>query len=109
MVTINHGLSFFYLLLAKNPNISNYCHSWAVEGLVMNQDVCEPYISAVSSRLKKLTEANHSLAEIEILDGLFPRLLDLTKDVMAAEAASLMLYNPKLNQLEFASIKDDVV
>jgi serine phosphatase RsbU (regulator of sigma subunit) len=75
----------------------------------MNQDVCEPYISAVSSRLKKLTEANHSLAEIEILDGLFPRLLDLTKDVMAAEAASLMLYNPKLNQLEFASIKDDVV
>ena len=74
----------------------------------MNQDVCEPYIAAVSSRLKKLTEANHSLAEIESLDGLFPRLLDLTKEVMNAEAASLMLYNPKLNKLEFASIKDDV-
>jgi len=75
----------------------------------MNQDVCEPYIGEVSSRLKKLTEANHSLAEIESLDGLFPRLLDLTKDVMDAEAASLMLYNPELDQLEFASIKDDVV
>ena len=36
----------------------------------MNQDVCDPYIAAVSSRLKKLTEANHSLAEIELLDGL---------------------------------------
>lgn len=75
----------------------------------MNQDVCEPYIATVSSRLKKLTEANHSLAEIESLDGLFPRLLDLTKQVMNAEAASLMLYNPKLDKLEFASIKDDVV
>ena len=75
----------------------------------MNQDVCEPYIATVSSRLKKLTEANHSLAEIESLDGLFPRLLDLTKQVMDAEAASLMLYNPKLDKLEFASIKDDVV
>jgi len=57
----------------------------------MNQDVCEPYIAAVSSRLKKLTEANHSLAEIESLDGLFPRLLDLTKEVVDAEAASIML------------------
>ncbi|MGD8503581.1 MAG: SpoIIE family protein phosphatase [Syntrophobacterales bacterium] len=75
----------------------------------MNQHVCEPYIAAVSSRLKKLTEANHSLAEIESLDGLFPRLLDLTKEVVDAEAVSLMLYNPKLNKLEFASIKDDVV
>lgn len=75
----------------------------------MNQDVCEPYIATVSSRLKKLTEANHSLAEIESLDGLFPRLLDLTKQVMDAEAASLMLYNPELDKLEFASIKDDVV
>ena len=75
----------------------------------MNQEACEPYIATVSSRLKKLTEANHSLAEIELLEGLFPRLLDLTKDVMESEAASLMLYNPKLNKLEFASIKDDVV
>lgn len=75
----------------------------------MNQDVCEPYIAAVSNRLRKLTEANHSLAVIESLDGLFPRLLDLTKEVMDAEAASLMLYNPKKNLLEFASIKDDVM
>ena len=75
----------------------------------MNQDVCEPYIAAVSNRLRKLTEANHSLAEIESLDGLFPRLLDLTKEVMDAEAASLMLYNPEKNLLEFASIKDDVM
>ena len=75
----------------------------------MKQNFCEPYIAAVSGRLKKLTEANHSLAEIESLDGLFPRLLDLTKEVMHAEAASLMLYSQKLNRLEFASIKDDVV
>ena len=75
----------------------------------MNRTECQPYIAAVSNRLRKLTEANHSLAEIESLDGLFPRLLNLSKEVMDAEAASLMLYNPEKNLLEFASIKDDVM
>ena len=61
----------------------------------MNRMECQPYIAAISNRLRKLTEANHSLAEIESLDGLFPRLLDLSKEVMNAKAASLMLYNPE--------------
>ena len=75
----------------------------------MNPMECQPYIEAVSSRLRKLTEANHSLAEIESLDDLFPRLLDLAKGVTDAEASSLMLYNSENQLLEFASIKDDVL
>jgi sigma-B regulation protein RsbU (phosphoserine phosphatase) len=75
----------------------------------MNHMECEPYIEAVSHRLKKLTEANHSLAETESLDDLFPRLLDLAKEVTEAEASSLMLYNSKNHLLEFASIQDDVM
>jgi len=70
---------------------------------------CEPYIEAVSHRLRKLTEANHSLAEMESLDELFPRLIDLAKEVTNAEASSLMLYNSESHLLEFASIKDDVM
>ena len=48
----------------------------------------------VAKQLKKLIEANQYLADIESLDALFPRLLDLAKNVTAAEASSLMLYNP---------------
>jgi serine phosphatase RsbU (regulator of sigma subunit) len=75
----------------------------------MNHIACEPYIEAVSNRLRKLTEANHSLAAIESLDDLFPRLLDLAKEVTDSEASSLMLYNSESHLLEFASIKDDVM
>jgi len=75
----------------------------------MNPIECQPYIETVSNRLRKLTEANHSLAEIESLDDLFPRLLDLAKGVADADASSLMLYNSESNLLEFASIKDDVM
>ena len=75
----------------------------------MNPVECLPYIEVVSNRLRKLTEANHSLAEIESLDDLFPRLLDLAKEVTDAEASSLMLYNSESHLLEFASIKDDVM
>ena len=74
----------------------------------MDRMECEPYIEAVSHRLRKLTEANHSLAEIESLDDLFPRLLDLAKEVTDGEASSIMLYNSESHLLEFASIKDDV-
>lgn len=79
------------------------------QGCVMNRTECEPYIEAVSHRLRKLTEANHSLAEMESLDELFPRLIDLAKEVTNAEASSLMLYNSESHLLEFASIKDDVM
>ncbi len=63
----------------------------------------------VAKQLKKLIEANQYLADIESLDALFPRLLDLAKNVTAAEASSLMLYNPKRDVLEFASVADDVI
>ena len=75
----------------------------------MNRTECEPYVEAVSNRLRKLTEANHSLAGLESLGDLFPRLLDLAKEVTDAEASSLMLYNPESQLLEFASVKDDVM
>ena len=73
----------------------------------MNHDECQHYIDPVSSRLRKLTEANRSLAEIESLDDLFPRLMDLAKEVTAAEASLLWLYNSESHFLEVASISDD--
>lgn len=63
----------------------------------------------VAKRLKKLIEANQYLADIESLDALFPKLLDLAKNVTAAEASSLMLYDPKRKVLEFASVADEVI
>ncbi|HVO83872.1 MAG TPA: GAF domain-containing SpoIIE family protein phosphatase, partial [Syntrophobacteria bacterium] len=63
----------------------------------------------VSRRLRHLIEANHSLADMESLEELLPRLLELAKDVTGAEASSVMLYNPRRNLLEFASIRDEVV
>lgn len=74
----------------------------------MNHDQCHHYIDPVSSRLRKLTEANRSLAEIESLGELFPRLMDLAKEVTAAEASLLLLYNSATNLLEVVSISDDL-
>jgi len=62
----------------------------------------------IAKRLKKLIEANQYLADIESIDALLPRLLELTKNVTGAEASSLLLYNPKRNVLEFASVVDEV-
>jgi len=62
---------------------------------VMDENECPHHINPISSRLRKLTEANRSLAEIESLDDLFPRLMDLAKEVMAAEASVLFLYNQR--------------
>jgi len=73
----------------------------------MNHNECRPYIDPVSNRLKKLTEANRSLAEIESLDDLLLRLMDLAKEVTAAEASLLFLYDPESRLLEIVSIKDD--
>ena len=61
----------------------------------------------LGGRLRRLIEANQYLAEVESLDDLLPRLLDLGREVLGAEAASVMLYNPKRNVLEFASVKDE--
>jgi sigma-B regulation protein RsbU (phosphoserine phosphatase) len=73
----------------------------------MNHNECRHYIDPVSNRLKKLTEANRSLAEIESLDDLLLRLMDLAKEVTAAEASLLFLYNSRSRLLEIVSIKDD--
>jgi serine phosphatase RsbU (regulator of sigma subunit) len=61
----------------------------------------------VGGRLKRLIEANHYLAEVESLDEVLPRLLELGREVVRAESASVMLYNRKRNVLEFASVKDE--
>jgi sigma-B regulation protein RsbU (phosphoserine phosphatase) len=75
----------------------------------MNHNECQHYIEGVSNRLRKLTEANRSLAEIESLDDLLARLMDLAKEVTTAEASLLMLYNSKSCFLEIVSInKDDL-
>ena len=73
----------------------------------MNPNECQPYIDPVSNRLKKLTEANRSLANIESLDELLLRLLVLAKEVTDAEASLIYLYNPENRLLEIVSIKDD--
>lgn len=73
----------------------------------MNHNECQHYIDPVSSRLRKLTEANRSLAEIESIDELLLRLMDLAKEVTAAEASLLFLYNSESRLLEIVSIKDD--
>jgi sigma-B regulation protein RsbU (phosphoserine phosphatase) len=69
---------------------------------------CELQFEEVSSRLRTLTEANRSLAEIESLGELFPRLMDLAKEVTTAEASLLLLYNSATNLLEVVSISDDL-
>ena len=65
------------------------------------------YIDPVSNRLRKLIEANRSLAETESLDDLLQRLMDLAKKVTAAEASMIFLYNSATNLLEVVSISDD--
>jgi sigma-B regulation protein RsbU (phosphoserine phosphatase) len=73
----------------------------------MKDTECQNFIDQVSNRLRKLTEANRSLAEIESLDDLLPRLMDLAKEVTAAEASLLFLHDLKNRLLEIVSIKDD--
>ena len=75
----------------------------------MNKYNSEPSGAKVASRLRKLIEANHTLADMESLEQLLPQLLALARSVTDAEASSLLLYNPKRNVLKFASVKDRVV
>jgi len=63
----------------------------------------------IASRLRKLIEANHTLADMESLEELLPRLLDLARSVTDAEASSFLLYDPKRNVLKFAAVKDEVL
>jgi sigma-B regulation protein RsbU (phosphoserine phosphatase) len=75
----------------------------------MEQRIGDTGETKISRRLKRLIEANHSLADMESLEELLPRLLELAKDVTGAEASSVMLYNPRRVVLEFASVRDEVV
>ena len=63
----------------------------------------------LSRRLKNLVKANQSLADIESLDDLLPQLLDLAQEVTGAEASSILLYNAKLNVLEFSLAKNEAL
>jgi sigma-B regulation protein RsbU (phosphoserine phosphatase) len=75
---------------------------------LMNHIECQRHIEPVSNRLRKLTEANRSLAEIESLDDLLLRLMDLAKEVTSAEASLVFLYHSESRLLEIVSIKDDL-
>jgi serine phosphatase RsbU (regulator of sigma subunit) len=63
----------------------------------------------VAKRLKHLVKASQSLADIESLDDLLPQLLDLAQEVTDAEASSILLYNPKLDVLEFSLAKNEAL
>lgn len=77
------------------------------KGRMMDPIESRRHTEPVSNRLKKLTEANRSLAEIESLDDLLLRLMDLAKEVTAAEASILFLHHSESHLLEIISIKDD--
>ncbi len=63
----------------------------------------------VARRLKNLISANQYFAKIESLEDLFPIMLELAKNITEAEAASLLLYNPQQQVLEFGSIADEIL
>jgi len=65
--------------------------------------------SKVAGRLKNIITANQYFAEIESLEELFPRMLELAKSVTEAEAASLLLYNPEGDILEFVAVADEIL
>lgn len=75
----------------------------------MSMDKTNDDESRISKKLKKLIDANQSLADVESLSMLVPRLLDLARDVTDAEASSFLIYNPEKNVLKFASVKDEIV
>lgn len=75
----------------------------------MHRNTCGGIEKKVPRRLKRLMEAHQSTADMESLEVLLPRLLDLARNVTEAEAASFLLYNPKRDVLEFAAIRDESV
>jgi serine phosphatase RsbU (regulator of sigma subunit) len=96
---------------AANPatlRSSFYPHA-VCESSNVGETISNERETKISRRLRHLIEANHSLADMESLEELLPRLLELAKDVTGAEASSVMLYNARRNVLEFASIRDEVV
>jgi serine phosphatase RsbU (regulator of sigma subunit) len=76
---------------------------------MMSLDKSNKLDSQIQKRLKRLIDANQWLAEVESLDMLVPRLLELARDVTDAEASSFLIYDPGKNVLRFTSVKDEVV
>lgn len=61
-----------------------------------------------AERLKMLIEANQALAQVESLSDLLPRLLNLAQEVSQAMAASILLYKPDTDTLEFTLAINDM-
>lgn len=70
---------------------------------------CAPSHGHHSERLKKLIQANQSLAAIESLSTLLERLLDLAQEATESEASSILLYDPKRKVLEFTLAKNNIL
>jgi serine phosphatase RsbU (regulator of sigma subunit) len=75
----------------------------------MSVDAIEIDETKFSNRLNKLIEANQSLAAVESLERLVPRLLNLAREVTSAEASSFLIYDAEKDVLKFASVKDEVI
>jgi len=78
-------------------------------GFIFDMHTNSAHEANVAKRLKNLVKASQSLAGIESLDDLLPQLLDLAQEVTDAEASSILLYNPKLNVLEFSLAKNETL
>ncbi len=61
-----------------------------------------------ANRLKKLIAANQALAQVESLSELLPVLLEFARDVTQAIGASILLYKPESNTLEFTLAINEV-
>ena len=59
------------------------------------------------NRLKMLIEASQALAQIDSLNDLLPKLLNMAQEVTDAEAASILLYKPETDTLEFTLAIND--
>lgn len=66
-------------------------------------------MSNQDNKLRKLMAAGQVLAKYDSLDQLLPKLLRLSLEVTDAEAASILLYDPKKDVLRFASAINDVL
>lgn len=66
-----------------------------------------PLRANAASRLKKLIAANQALAQVESLTQLLPLLLRSAQDVTDSEAASILLYKPETETLEFTLAIND--
>ena len=61
------------------------------------------------NKLRKLMAAGQVLAKYDSLEQLLPKLLRLSLEVTEAEAASILLYDPRKDVLRFASAINDVL